>query len=314
MPRILLLIFFNFFGLSLFAQKVSPSLKIEANDVLIGDQVKTTVSVEIVQGKNVSFPKLSEYWKSENVEILNLSDIEKSNSNEGKQILKQTLTLVFWDTGKYMLPALPFGYISGESTDSIFSEKLYVKVRYPDGIVGDSSYMAPIKTILDEQKNFWDYLIDYKYVFYTIIFLLVASTLIYLIIKRINGNKNRKALLSPEDKALKALNRLLEADYSKKGQHALYHEGISLIVRTYLYEKYELKALESITGQILEDIAAIDISEPLKSGLKELLETADLVKYAKASPLPVADRFAADYIIKLVEEAKNPKTEKYNNL
>ena len=34
--------------------------------------------------------------------------------------------------------------------------------------------------------------------------------------------------------------------------------------------------------------------------LKELLETADLVKFAKASPLAVADKFAADYIRKLV--------------
>jgi hypothetical protein len=314
MPRILLLIFFNFFGLSLFAQKVSPSLKIEANDVLIGDQVKTTVSVEIEQGKNVSFPKLSEYWKSENVEILNLSDIEKSNSNEGKQILKQTLTLVFWDTGKYMLPALPFGYISGESSDTVFSEKLNVKVRYPDGIVGDSTYMAPIKSILDEQKNFWDYLIDYKNVIYTFIFLLVASTLIYLIIKRIKGNRNRNAFLSPEEKALKALNRLLEADYSKKGQHAFYHEGVSLIVRTYLYEKYELKALESTTGQILDDISDVEIPAQLKSEMRELLETADLVKYAKASPLPVADKFAADYIVKLVNAARNKPTENNTNL
>jgi hypothetical protein len=44
-----------------------------------------------------------------------------------------------------------------------------------------------------------------------------------------------------------------------------------------------------------------------------LLETADLVKYAKASPLPAADKFAADYIRRLVNtmlENQRPDTEK----
>jgi hypothetical protein len=312
MLRISIHLFLIFTCLSTFAQ-VSPSLKIEANEILIGDQVKTTVSVESAQSKNVSFPELVDYWKSDNVEILNLSNIEKINSNDGKLILKQSLTLVFWDTGNYVLPALPFAYTNQENNDTVFSEKLMVKVRYPDEILGDSTYMAPIKPILEERKNFFDYLLAYRYLCYAIIGFLIFCVLIYLISKRIVNKNKANVPFSPESKALHALNKLLEADYSKKGQHALYHEGISFIIRTYLNEKFGIKTLESITAEILESMKELELSDQFKSELKELLETADLVKYAKASPLPAADKFAADYIRRLVNtmlENQRPDTEK----
>ena len=302
MPRIVFIILFVFYGcLSLLAQSIKPSLRIEANDVLIGDQIKTTVSVETSEGENINFPVISEYWKNENIEILNLSNTEKSNSNGGKQILTQTMTLVFWDTGNYVLPALPFVFSDGAENDSIFSEKLTVKVRYPDGITGDSSYLAPIKPILDEKKTFWDYFLDYSYLIYTILGILLIVAIVYFILERVKKQKAQNALLSPEDRALQALNKLLEAEYSKRGQHALYHEGISFILRTYLNEKFGIKALESITAEILQDVAGIQMNEQLKLELKELLETADLVKFAKASPLPAADNFAAEYIRRLIE-------------
>jgi hypothetical protein len=71
-------------------------------------------------------------------------------------------------------------------------------------------------------------------------------------------------------------------------------------VRTYLNEKFGIKALESICSEIIENINDGQLSESLRMELKDVLETADLVKFAKASPLPVADKFASDYIRKLV--------------
>jgi hypothetical protein len=153
---------------------------------------------------------------------------------------------------------------------------------------------------LEERKNFFDYLLEYSYLFYALIGFLIVFALIYLISKRIVNKNKENGPLSPEAKALDALNKLLEANYSKKGQHALYHEGISFIVRTYLNEKFGIKTLESITVEILESMKELELSDQFKSELKELLETADLVKYAKASPLPAADKFAADYIRRLV--------------
>jgi hypothetical protein len=308
MPRISILIFFIFLGLSLFAQKVSPSINFESNDVLIGDQIKATLTVETNQGKNVNFPNLNDYWNVANIEILNLSNVEKTNSDGGKQIFKQHLLIVFWDTGSYVLPAVPFNYSNNEKIDTVLSSETRVKVRYPEGITGDSTFMAPIKPILEETKSIWDYILDYKYPFFCFLGLLLVLALIFLIVLRIRKQASQKLQLSPEAKTLAALNKLLESDYPKKGQHALYHEGVSFIMRSYLNERYGIKALESISAEILEDMKQFEISESLINELRELLETADLVKYAKASPLPAADKFSADFIRKFVNatlEAQN---------
>jgi hypothetical protein len=302
MPRIVFVILFIFTAcLQLSAQKIKTSLSIENNDVLIGDHIKTTLTVETKQGKNVDFPVITDYIKDEKIEILNLSNIEKTSSNDGKQILKQSFALVFWDSGNYVLPALPFAYIDGEETDSVFSERLTIKVRYPEGITGDTSYLAPIKPILEEKKTLWDYFIDYSYVVYVIIGILLIAVFVYLVYKRFVSQNSSDLQISSERKAMKALKKLLEAEYSKKGQHALFYEGISVITRTYLYEKFGIRTLESITAEIIEEIAATPLSDELKAELKELLETADLVKYAKASPLPASDVFAEEYIRRLVK-------------
>jgi hypothetical protein len=302
MPRI------NFFILLIFtachqlsAQKIKTTLSVEKNDVLIGDHIKTTLTVETKQGKNVDFPDITDYFKDEKIEILNLSNIEKTNSNNGEQILKQSFALVFWDSGNYVLPALPFAYIDGEETDTVFSERLTIKVNYPDGITGDTSYLAPLKPILEEKKTLWDHFLDYSNIIYLVIGILLIVFFVYLVYKRLVNQNSSELQISPERKAINALKKLLDAEYSKKGQHALYHEGVSFIVRTYLSEKFGIMALESITAKIIDEIAATPLSDELKAELKGLLQTADLVKYAKASPLPAADKFAEEYIRRLVK-------------
>jgi hypothetical protein len=295
---ILYFVIFNF--LFLFAQSdLKPVLSFERTELLIGDQLKAELKIESVQGMNIEFPQSAELWKSEKVEILNVSDIEKVNGNDKKQLLKQSITLVFWDTGNYVLPPLAFTFTTGNGTDTAFSETALIKVKYPDGITGDSTYLAPIKNILEEKKTFWDYLIDYQYVIYTILLIAIIAAAAYFYLKY-RKTTERKGELSPEKKALESLEKLLAEEYSQKNQHGLYHEGISTIVRTYLNEKFGIKALESICSEIIENINDGQLSESLRMELKDVLETADLVKFAKASPLPVADKFASDYIRKLV--------------
>jgi hypothetical protein len=295
-----ILYFVIFHFLFLFAQTVpKPVLSFDRNEILIGDQVKGVLGIETVQGVNIDFPQSSELWKSEKIEVLNVSNIDKVQGNDKKQTLKQSITLVFWDTGNYVLPPLPFTYSTGNGTDTVFSETVLFKVKFPDGITGDSTYLAPIKNILEEKKTFWDYLIDYQYVIYTILLIALIAASVYFYFKY-RKNAGNKGQLSPEERALESLEKLLAEEYSQKSQHALYHEGISIIVRTYLNEKFGIRALESISSEIIESLDDNQISASLRMELKELLETADLVKFAKASPLAVADKFAADYIRKLV--------------
>ena len=307
-------IFFILFNLFSFLQlwsQSSASIKLENNTVLIGDQLKATLIVNYPKSSEINLPSFNLFWKGENIEILNTSDKIAEDGQEGQQIIKQNLSLVFWDTGTYVLPKLPLSINSSGMADSIFTEELIVKVNYPDGLTGDSSYMAPIKTILAESKNIWDYILDYQYVILAILSIVVLIALAYLILKYRKSVQQKKSILSPESKAKKALEELIHLDLISKGKEALYHERISWIMREYLFDRFQLKTLESTTTEIQQILLSFDFDENLKRELVEVLETADLVKFAKASPLPAAHQFALDlanrwieHVLKRLEEEK----------
>jgi hypothetical protein len=284
----------------LWSQAILATLKFDSSTVLIGDQLRGSIIVNSPQGQEFGFPIVADYWKGKNIEIYNLSDQEKQNSDGGKQIVKQSVSLIFWDTGTYVLPALPFSYVNGDKTDTVFAEGITIEVGYPAGVIGDSTYMAPIKPILSESKIFLDYLIEYQGYIYGLLGLGLLAVLIYFIIKMQKAAADKKGRLTPEGRALKALEELLAMDFIAKKQYADYHEQISWIIREYLNNRFRMKALEATTGDILKEVGFDQMSESLKRDLKEILETADLVKYAKASPLPVANEFAAEFIRRLV--------------
>jgi hypothetical protein len=296
---IILLLIFKVYSTSLRAQPVQASLQFEATDVLIGDQLRGFIVINAPEGKEVGMPNTAEFWKEKNMEIFNISNPEKTNSGAGQQTIKQSISLIFWDTGFYELPALPFYYVNDSQNDTVYSGKINISVRYPEGITGDSSYLAPIKPILEENKTFWDYIVDYQNLLFGFLAFLLIAALAYFVYKMQQAAAKKAAILSPEAKALDALQKLIEAAYIEKGEFANYHETVSFILREYLQDRFGIRAMQSITTDILLKLDNDKMNDALKRDLQEVLETADLVKFAKASPLSRANDFAADYIRKL---------------
>lgn len=280
----------------LFGQgSINVNCKLERSTVLIGDRLGVTISAIYPKQANLIFPQVQSYWNNKNLEVFQVSNPEKKIDKDGEEMLVQQIQLIFWDTGKYILGPLPF-YDSKNGTDTIYTNSAFVNVYYPDGVTGDSTYMAPNKAILDEDLYFSDYLYNYRYVFYVLGILLLIALAVYLYMRYRKDADARKARLTPEAIANKSLDELLALDLTGSGKYQQFHDGISLILRTYLAARFSLKTLESTTVEILIQIKDDALNTVLKNNLKEVLETADLVKYAKASPLAAANQFAVDHI------------------
>lgn len=296
-------------NIGLWAQQPVATIKFDSTDLLIGDEARGNIILNSPEGMSINFPFVTEYWKDKKFELKALSDQEVKNGDGGIQITTQNVVLIFWDTGSYQLPPLPFVYIKNNRSDTFFAEVPLIRVDFPAGITGDTAYVAPIKSIMGEAKTFWDYILDYKlfiFIFFGLIAVLVVG---YLAIKIVRTMEARRKQLTPEGKALKELERLLHANFIDQKRFADYHEGISQIIREYLYNRFQLKAPQATTKDVLKMITLDHISDALKLEMKEVLETSDLVKFAKASPLDSANQFAAEYIRKLVDAVQ----EKLNN-
>lgn len=104
--------------------------------------------------------------------------------------------------------------------------------------------------------------------------------------------------LIPEDAALKDLERIEALALRERGMIKDYYSLVSETIRRYLERKFHVLALESPTSYTLHAVSDMGISADGYGITREVLEEADLVKFAK---FVVADEAVAT----LVERARN---------
>src|SRR5690606_17959327 len=102
---------------------------------------------------------------------------------------------------------------------------------------------------------------------------------IFFIFRKVFRKKPEKELL-PHEKAFKRLNEIRDEKLIEKGHHKEFFFRISEIMREYLYLRFEIPALESLTEDIKEKISSCDeIGLENKKFLYDFLDTTDYYKY-----------------------------------
>ena len=88
--------------------------------------------------------------------------------------------------------------------------------------------------------------------------------------------------------AFRELDRLKEEKIWNRGMVKEYYTRLTEITRKYIERQFDIPAMESTTEEILDAFKRANLDDNLLNEmLKELLELADLVKFAKEDPLPV---------------------------
>ena len=100
---------------------------------------------------------------------------------------------------------------------------------------------------------------------------------------------NRQA--APEPPHVAAIRRLEKLHAQKlwqSGKQKLYYTGMTDILREYIGRRYPIKAMEMTSQEILDRLAGDQMPERPYGRLRDILLTADFVKFAKY--VPDADR------------------------
>lgn len=269
-----LLTFLTFVGQDLDAQ-VSFECRVDSNKMLIGDQ--RSLYLHLSPASSSPGPVDFSAWELEGVEILD--NQQWSQTSNG---FKQQLTFSVFDTGYVMLPPLVL-QLEG---DSIYSNDLALEVQ---GIMLDSTGLAPIKPILKEPVRLSDFLL------YIVVFLvgLLIIGLVFLR-KKITAVPEEivEVPLPPHQIALMSLEKLKGKKLWQQGRIKDYQSELTHIIREYLENRFKIKALESTTGEIIAELGKKDRVRDWLEQLSQILNMADLIKFAKAKPeLGVHDQF-----------------------
>ncbi|MHB8174799.1 MAG: BatD family protein [Nitrospirota bacterium] len=130
-------------------------------------------------------------------------------------------------------------------------------------------------------------------------FILVVGLIIYMARR---GKKKRPVVpvapaapqIGPKEEALKAL----DAAEVLKSDSKVYYSVISEAIRRYMRAAHNIPATEATTAEIMEAVKSSTIPPNLYDKLSEVLEEADLVKFAKYVP-------GEDEKAKYMEKARN---------
>ncbi|GGW24994.1 BatD family protein [Arenibacter certesii] len=292
-----------------FSQSI-PTIKsvVDTTAIKIGEQIKFKVIVETDTLSHVVFPDGQTFSPLETVEALKTDSVKKND----RLTLQKTYALTQFDSGTYTLPSQMIE-INGKH---FFTDSLIIKVA--DVAVDTTAQkMYDIKPIITIEKS---RSIPWILILWILGILLVVGALLYWFVfrKKPLSEEEKVALLPPFDRAILGLKQLENSKYLIEDDYKSYYSELTDIVRSYLEEDAHVSALESTTDQLIDKLEMMKDAGKLKlehetiQQFKKVLQTSDLVKFAKSKPetsVAVADRKSVEQIVIKTKEAIPEPTE-----
>jgi hypothetical protein len=118
-----------------------------------------------------------------------------------------------------------------------------------------------------------------------------------------DGNIVRGPVIPPYDKAVDDLKRLREEKMWQSGKVKEYFSTLTDIAREYIEGQFGVNAVEMTTDDILEEVKPLHFSSETYNKLKETMEVADLVKFAKYSAANLESENAMNRMTDFVNES-----------
>lgn len=284
------------------AQENQVSTVLDTAAIRIGEQIQYKISVK--RSGKVIFPKLQldSLGKVELVESLPVDTL--------KDTYEKKYVLTSFDSGRYTIPKQQV-FINNKPflTDSLMVSVATVKV---DTL---KQQMFPIKAIKSEPKTFDDYK---PMLWWILLILVIIATVLYFIFRKKEKKEEVKVLIAPIQEAMQRLKELDEKHLLQQNKIKTYYTELTDIVRTYIEKDIYIPALESTTNELIDTIN--DFNESSKLGisietiqqLKDVLESADMVKFAKSKPIVEeikAHRNLSERILQNLKPAKETRNE-----
>tara|TARA_B110000046_G_scaffold146996_1_gene154521 strand:- start:1635 stop:2558 length:924 start_codon:yes stop_codon:yes gene_type:complete len=273
--KIRILLFLLLTSALTFSQKVN--VNIDTTNIRIGEQFLFKISIN--DTANVIFPEKLERLK--NLEVIKNIKIDTFKN----KLIKKYLMTGF-DSGAYYIPSQQI-FIKNRSylTDSILINVATIAVDTT------KQKIFPIKAIQREPLVYDDFK---PYIIWVILILLAITGIIYYLIKRkktLVTEEETIAALPPFEEALEKLQELDNKLLWQNNEIKKYYSELTEIVRAYIEKELKVPALEITTHELIDILSDFNEAKTIHTSretikkLNALLREADLVKFAKSTPL-----------------------------
>jgi hypothetical protein len=295
------------------AQQVSVNARMDTTNILIGDQIRLFLEVSQPAGMQVGFPNIADTLVNK-VEVVNRSEIDTQKSADNRLSLIQKLVITGFDSGLYVIPPFKFTVKNQGAPDTLLTNALTLNVNTfkIDSIKGITDIKPPIDAPFRLSE-----ILNYIIIGLAVIIVALAGYYIYRKYKRKEPIIRRRP--KPKEPAhivaLRNLDILTEKKLWQQNRIKEYYTELTDIVRVYIEDRFLIMAMEQVTDEILGRFSCTKLIDSfMYDKLSHMLSLADMVKFAKAIPLPDENdlvlKNAYDFVIKTKQELVLTEPEK----
>lgn len=276
----LFFVFWVSFHCAIFAQPVQADVKTTEKQILIGDFIHLQLSINYSPDYVIEVADFKD--SAQKFELVQHSKPIKGTL--GKQNRwDESYQLTCFDSGSWEIPAFQIRYQKkGENSwQTLYTQAVPILVQTV--AVDTTQEIKPIKAPIDTEYQ-WKEAIPYALIVLAI--LVILAVVLFFIRKTKNKQKPTTPPAPPrllaeivQDK----LDNLAGEQIWQSGNYKLYYTELTDILRFYIEKRYNISTFEATSDEILAKIQAKVEVQHLYS-LQGILQTADLVKFAKLIP------------------------------
>lgn len=249
-----------------YGQEVTAS--IDRDSLLIGEQIELQISASADPEALILFPEGQTFYP---LEVVNESAID-TLSKRPQLSLRKTYKITQFDAGDYLIAPQQITINRNPYTTEA------IPVRINDVVVDTTAQglynIKPLGQKAPEPQSHWPYVL--------ITALIAIGLLVYF--KR---SREKKRVISPFEEAIRSIDRLKQIEVVEAA--SIYYSATS-IFKTYLHRRLSLSTEQRTSKELIGLLDSLGQNEPYyqqtkeqQTGVKELLNRAELYKFAKQS-------------------------------
>lgn len=279
---------FLLISLSAFTQKVTVTASSDKEKIVIGEQIKLTLEAVVPREEVIDWPRIDSI---RHFEVLNASKLDSQLSGE-ELVLRQTLTLTSWDSGRWQIPS--FALAGAQRTKPIVVDVGYTPFDR-------NQPYHDIKDIINVKQP------GHSYWYWYLIGAVLLIVFFLLLFPPKKKQPETAAFVPDEGIYKQSLTRLDKLRGTADGDPKVFHTELVDIFREYLLKRKGIQSFSKTTDDLGVQLGQLQMPRTVYGSMLQTLRLSDLVKFARFEPTVEENKTAVDIIkqsITTIEDLK----------
>ena len=265
-------------------ESVTVTARFDSLHILVGDHLRLQLTAQTAGKSALSFQSKEE-WRMMNCEVLDVSELHRTEKS-GKVTYRQDFIVTAFDTGRAVIAPVQVwadtALVACTDTLFFFVDTLPVFVDTAAAARDIKLPLGGLEQVTKARSRLWLWMLLTGHLLALIALVVVFFTVWLPQLKKKRAIRQREIRRQSSGAiALGHIRELKAKELCQKGMAKEHYSELSVILRTYLDDQWDVNAMEMVTDEIMTALASLEVTEQQRLEILSFLQLSDLVKYAR---------------------------------